>query len=332
VSIVPTPDSANPGSGIGAANALFTDDALTVGGYVYIYGSTGSGVNPYIPGYLYVARVPSSEVETPADWTYWNGVNWVSGQSNATVIMYDSITSARYIDGNFVLTHMPYGPYGAGEVFAQVSSNPYGDAAWLAASGTPLFTHATVSGEATGSNYQTYYPQFHPEKQLADGKLLFSISRNSSAADLEVNDELYRPLFYEVSQVTLSIPTTFSSGAPYNINCKTSGQSVTVTVGGATAQEPLTSGLNYQQFQLISAGSGAYQIVNVGTSTSLFGYSSSRTFQLTSLAGGFFNIIDTTTGEALDNTGVTDTYGSPIVEYPPISGDTNQQWQIVPAR
>ncbi len=314
-----------------------------MGGYVYVFGNANTG-NQYAPQADYVARIPTGSIENSGAWTYWNGSSWGTGMGNAAQILANGITSARYIGTSWVLTHKPFGTYGS-SVYAEVGDNPYGP--WTE---TLLFNAPAVSGQPTGQNYSTYYPQFHPEKWLSSGKLLFSIARAGSTWNDEyANASLYKPLFFECSLATSS---NWVSGASYNLICKTSGQALdntgSTTAGATMTQWSQGQGNLNQQWQLVSVGGGYYNIVSrksgmaldnassttAGTNVTQYTVQSGNTnqqWQINSAGGGYYNLVCRKSGMALDN-GSSTTAGSSVTQWSGIAGNTNQAWQIVPAR
>ncbi|BDI32053.1 hypothetical protein CCAX7_41040 [Capsulimonas corticalis] len=195
----------------GPATCQFSSDTVVADGYVYVFG-VGNVNNIYSPRECYVARIPASSIENSAAWTFWNGSSWVTGSmSQCAPILPDGITSAKRIGGKWVLIHKPFGPYGS-DVYAEVGPSPIGP--WTQ---YDLFQSPAVSGQPTGGNYDTYYPQLHPEKPLASGKLLVSIARAGATWNDEIaNAGLYKPQFYEISLPGVLTTGTVHQVAPKN--------------------------------------------------------------------------------------------------------------------
>jgi hypothetical protein len=343
VAMINTPNTNNPGTGTGAGDAIYANDALVVGQYVYFYGNANTG-NPYVPQEDFVARVPVASIENASAWTYWNGSSWVSGMLNASPILSDGVTSARYIGTSWVLTHKPFGAYGS-SVYAEVSNNPYGP--WTE---TLLFNSPSVSGQPTGHNYNTYYAEFHPEMWLSSGKLLFSIASGAATWNDEyANADLAKPQFFECSLTTSS---NWDSTASYNFICKTSGQALdnggSGSYGAKMTQWYQGQGNINQQWQIVSAGGGYYNIISresgqaldnagsttAGSAVTQWGHisgNSNQQWQIVSVGGGYYDIICKKSGMALDN-GSSHTAGATMTQYTVMAGNTNQHWQIVPAR
>ncbi len=158
-----------------AANAKYSVGTVAPGdGYVYFFGA-GNGTH--------VARVPTANVESAADWRFWNGSSWVTGMANAATILSPQINSMRYIQGKWVASWKT-----GDNVYAGVATNPYGPF-------TQNLLYASPSGTFDGVSYVTYTASLHPEKVLASGKFLSSICWNGSPNSADV----YKPRFTEVT-------------------------------------------------------------------------------------------------------------------------------------
>lgn len=177
-------------------------DAIVDGGYVYIYGATRAGSNPYVTHWSYVARVPVGSVENPFEWRFYKKttgewVNSIAQLSQDAVnqpdgIVASQISSVRKVGNVWVMVHKPWNGLGVA-VRAMTSPMPYGP--W-----TPPASDGIVIFESpAGSNYITYSPQLHPEFPLTSGKTLVSIAWNGKTLSDTMNDaDLYKPRFYEI--------------------------------------------------------------------------------------------------------------------------------------
>ena len=210
VAMIDTP-ATGAGSGIGPAYSQFSNDTVVADGFVYVYGSSSTGDN-YSPVRQHVARIPIGSVDNKNAWTFWNGSAWVTGSmSQCAAILDDGITSAKRIGGKWVLIHKPFGPY-APDVYAEVGDSPTGP--WTRYF---LFSAPNVTGQPVGQNYKTYYPEIHPEKALASGKLLLSVSHAGDTWDDGIaNAALYKPQFYEISLPGVLTTGTVHQLAPKN--------------------------------------------------------------------------------------------------------------------
>lgn len=180
----------------------WASDAVVSGSYVYFYGSTLSQGNAFVDHFGYVARVETSNLETPSAWRFYakSSNTWKSSiaQLNQDVtnqpdaIIEAQISSVRYINGKFVAIYKPWNGEGS-EVKVRTSLQPYGP--W----NTEVKLFDSPAGTWEGRNYVTYCPQLHPFSVLDSGKTLVSIAWNGQDffADTLANADLYKPRFYE---------------------------------------------------------------------------------------------------------------------------------------
>ena len=185
--------------GTGTATIQWTDDVVAYGGYVYIFGDAGTGVN-LSPKAGYVSRVTMADVENTNSWTFWNGSSWVTNMLNSAQIVADMPSSVRLYGGEWVILYKPFAGAGS-QVKVAIGSSPQGPYS----SGQVIFQSpgGTTSNGVTATLrcYQTYNPQSHPEYPLSSGKLLVSIAWNGCDLfnDTANDAQLYKPRFYEIA-------------------------------------------------------------------------------------------------------------------------------------
>ncbi len=196
--MISTPSTGVQG-GTGTAHIQWIRSAFVTGGYVYIFGTSGTG-DTYHPSATYVARVTPANVENAGAWTFWNGSSWVAGMTNSAMIVNDMVESAKLISGNWVLLHKPFAGYGS-DVYAEVGTSVTGPFTSTLIFSSPAGTTSQGSPGSATVNYVSYCPQLHPEKMLASGKLLVSIAWNGKDlfADTANDADVYKYRFYEIS-------------------------------------------------------------------------------------------------------------------------------------
>lgn len=169
--------------------------AATVRGpWFYLFGTRQTGQD--FGRELYVGRAP---VEDPTDrtrWKFWNGGRWQPEMARAGAVLpapggVSQTLSVDHLDGQWVAVSKRDGDLGD-FVYVWTAPAPYGP--W-----TPRKGVAAPSGFDTGR--LKYAPLAHPEVPLANGKLLVSISRNTTDPQLLLDDpEVGRPVFAEVER------------------------------------------------------------------------------------------------------------------------------------
>lgn len=169
--------------------------AATVrGGWFYLFGTRQTGED--FGRELYVGRAP---VEDPTDrsrWEFWDGGRWQPEMDAATAVLpapggVSQTLSVDHLDGQWVAVSKRDGDLGD-FVYVWTAPAPYGP--WTPRRGVPA-----PSGFDTGR--LKYAPLAHPEVPLANGKLLVTISRNTTDPQQLFDDpEVGRPVFAEVER------------------------------------------------------------------------------------------------------------------------------------
>ena len=163
------------------------------GGYTYVYGSDFD----YFANVFYgmkIARVPLGETLNVSAWQYWNGAQWVSGESNAVPVATGFTGVMPNPGGNgFVAVSVPGSIFTAKTVDLSYACNPEGP--WTAPD--PVYTIPQI---AEYQNEIAYTPTFHPELSV-DGNLVITYNLDSTdgVSALEQNVHQYQPQFLDVS-------------------------------------------------------------------------------------------------------------------------------------
>jgi hypothetical protein len=184
-----TPDST-------AADQVNWGSAMTVrGGWLYVYGTRLPSKESFGRA-LYAARAPIADARDRATWQFWDGAAWVGEPTRAAVILparggVSQTLSVDALDGRFVIVSKRDGDLG-NTVYAWSSDSPVGP--WTARRGTRA-DFQDPSGQLK------YAPLAHPGITLADGRLLISISRNTTDFSRLLTDpSLGRPVFAEIDR------------------------------------------------------------------------------------------------------------------------------------
>jgi hypothetical protein len=162
--------------------------------WFYVYGTRQTGHD--FGRELYVGRAPVADPENRGTWEFWDGSRWQSDIDRAAQILparggVSQTLSVDRIDGTYVAVSKRDGDLGD-FVYTWTSPTPVGP--W-----TPNEGVAAPAGFDTGE--LRYAPVAHPEVPLSDGKLLITISRNTTDfAQLLANPEVGRPVFAEVDR------------------------------------------------------------------------------------------------------------------------------------
>lgn len=184
-----TPDSP-------ASDQVNWGSAMTVhGAWLYVYGTRLPSKDSFGRA-LYAARAPVADARDRATWQFWDGAAWVGDPSRAAVVLparggVSQTLSVDVLDGRFVLVSKRDGDLG-NSVYAWSSDSPTGP--WTAQRGTRA-DFQDRSGQLK------YAPLAHPGITLADGRLLISISRNTTDFSRLLSDpSLGRPVFAEIDR------------------------------------------------------------------------------------------------------------------------------------
>jgi hypothetical protein len=183
-----TPDSRDPQQvNWGAA-------ATAHGGWYFVYGTRLTGKELEFGRELYVARVPADDPGTRRSWRFWDGAGWQADVDQAQVVLpadggVSQTLSVDVVDGEFVAVSKRDGDL-SDFVYKWTAREPWGP--W-----SPVQELQAPGGFDTGS--LEYAPLAHPEVPLASGRLLVSVSRNTTdLAQLLKDPQLGRPVFVEL--------------------------------------------------------------------------------------------------------------------------------------
>lgn len=169
--------------------------AATVhGDWYYVFGTRLPDQPGTFGRELYVARAPVDDPGNRDTWRFFDGTRWQASRTAAVAILpavggVSQTLSVDVVDGEFVAVSKRDGDLGD-FVYVWTSSTPTGP--W-----TPRQGVAAPSGVDSGE--LEYAPLAHPEIPLTDGRLLVSISRNTTDVQQLMDDpEVGRPVFVEV--------------------------------------------------------------------------------------------------------------------------------------
>lgn len=168
--------------------------AMVSAGYIYVYG-TALPKGTAFGRALLVARSSLADPTDKGKWQFWDGKAWQPDHLRATPIIpavggVSQTLSVDEIDGSFVAVSKKDGDLGS-TVATWTSREPVGP--WTRAA-------ALEASFLTGKDEFAYAPLAHPEVPLADGKLLVSISRNTTdLSRLKQNPVIGRPRFAEIN-------------------------------------------------------------------------------------------------------------------------------------
>lgn len=169
--------------------------AMLDGDWLYVYGTRRVKAEGIFGRELYVARVPAGRPRDRDQWQFFDGQDWRSGFGAARPILparggvSQTLSVDRTDDGRYLAVSKRDGDLGD-FVYVWTADDPTGP--W-----TPNYGVKAPAGFDTGK--LKYAPLAHPEIPLANGKLLVSISRNTT--DLEAllkRPKIGKPVFTEV--------------------------------------------------------------------------------------------------------------------------------------
>ena len=165
------------------------------GGYTYVYGSDLDPTTGAVYG-MKIARVPVGESLDTGAWDYWNGSQWVGGESNAVAVptVYQLTGVVPNPSGNgFVAVSVPNSVYTDTTVDLSFSSSPTGP--WSVPE--PVYSIPQIG------QYRdeiAYMPTFHPE--LSSGNVLvvsYNINTTDGLSAVAQNVRQYQPQFIDIS-------------------------------------------------------------------------------------------------------------------------------------
>ncbi|RYP82630.1 DUF4185 domain-containing protein [Nocardioides guangzhouensis] len=184
-----TPDSTDPDQvNWGAA-------AVVHGGWIYVFGTRLTGQQGVFGRELYVARTPVANPADRSGWEFRSAGGWQKDHRRAVAVLpaaggVSQTLSVDVLDGTYVAVSKRDGDLGD-FVYTWTAPQPWGP--W-----TPRKALSAPAGFDTGD--LQYAPLAHPEVPLTSGKLLVTISRNTTDGKRLLEDpELGRPKFAEIA-------------------------------------------------------------------------------------------------------------------------------------
>ena len=169
--------------------------AMASGDHLYVYGTALPSGTAFGRA-LTVGRTDLSDPTDTASWEFWDGSRWQPDAGSAVPVIAASggvsqTLSVDEIDGSFVAVSKLDGDLGS-TVATWTSRTPVGPWTRSAALEAPFLT---------GTDEFAYAPLAHPEISLADGRLLVSISRNTTdLVRLRQDPTVGRPRFAEIAR------------------------------------------------------------------------------------------------------------------------------------
>jgi hypothetical protein len=180
------------------ATTQWGTSAMQSGSYDYIYGADFDGAKNVFYG-TKVARAPLGSSLNTSGWQYWNGSQWIGGESNAvpiTTITVPTGVTPQPDHTGFEAVSIPEWQGSDTSVDLSYSCSPQGP--WT--SPAPVYTIPEVTQYP---DEVAYIPTFHPEIS-STGNLVVSYSVNTleNLPALEQNVHLYQPRFIDISAAT----------------------------------------------------------------------------------------------------------------------------------
>jgi hypothetical protein len=170
--------------------------ATASGGFLYLYGTRRPTPTFAFGHALYAARVPLDSPTNRTRWRFWDGTRWQPRIGGAAPVLaadggVSQTLSVNDLEGTWVAVSKRGGDLGD-HVYTWTAPGPVGP--WTARRGVP-------APAGFDTSHLQYAPLAHPEIPLVSGKLLISISRNTTdVAQLLRHPQLGRPLFAEVDR------------------------------------------------------------------------------------------------------------------------------------
>jgi hypothetical protein len=184
-------DTPSTGALIGdaAAQAQYGTDAVVEDGMLYVFGFSNQPDDPLCPHRSYVARLPANQVGTASAWRFWGGAEagWQASMAKAVSILPGQLSSARIVDGIWLLAYKPWNGWGA-TIYIELRMEITEPA------------KSTVKIDSPGGpKFVTYLPQLHPEQALTSGNMLLGVSYNGvTLSDVAQDANLYKPRFFDL--------------------------------------------------------------------------------------------------------------------------------------
>ena len=184
-----TPDDPDP-------SQVNWGSAMTVrGAWIYVYG-TRLPTQASFGRALYVARAPTADARDRGTWEFWDGSRWGASPETAAPVLparggVSQTLSVDRVGDQFVIVSKRDGDLGS-TVYSWTSGAPTG----------PWVPRRGVRAAFQDPHGQLRYaPLAHPGIRLADGKLLISISRNTTDFGRLLSEPaLGRPVFAEIDR------------------------------------------------------------------------------------------------------------------------------------
>ncbi len=215
--------------------------------YIYVYG-----INSPAGAFqgMEVARVPQGQSLNAAAWQYWNGAQWVTGQSNAIVIgTGNRLTGVmpQAGDNGYVAVSIPNGILVDTTVDLSYACTPQGP--W--STPQPMYTIPQVGAGHNGEI--AYTPTFHPEISGQGGVVVsYNINYTGSLATLEQNVHAYQPQFLTFSGGNATDTITFNTQGGSAVAPVNGLDGTSVTLPGA----PIYPGYTFAGWNSATDGSG----------------------------------------------------------------------------
>ena len=169
---------------------------LKSGGYQYIYGAVIDGPQHSTTG-MKVARVPFDKFLDIGSWTYWNGSQWVNGESNAVTVTTKNDLTGVVPNPNgrgFIAVSIPWGVLDDTTVDLSYATNPQGP--WT----TPESVY-TIPEIREYAGEEAYFPTFHPELSANPDQLVVSYDIDTDEGYSVINRDIrsYQPRFLTIT-------------------------------------------------------------------------------------------------------------------------------------
>lgn len=169
--------------------------SMVDGDWLYVYGTRQVPTEGVFGRELYVARAPAAAPQERDHWQFWDGTTWQASIDHAAAILpgEGGVSQTLSVDkdstGRYLAVSKRDGDLGD-FVYVWTADRPTGP--WR-----PSRAIEAPAGFDTGE--LKYAPLAHTEIPLVDGKLLVSISRNTTDLEALLDDpEIGKPVFAEV--------------------------------------------------------------------------------------------------------------------------------------
>ena len=162
---------------------------------MYVYGADLDPAHHRVYG-MKVARVTDGQSLDVNAWAYWNGSQWVAGESNAAVVpTVNELTGVvPNPDGKgFIAVSIPSGVFNDRTVDLSYASSPEGP--WTAPQ--PVYTIPEIDST---QGETAYFPTFHPELSSGDQLIVsYNIDTTVGYAVLLHDIHSYQPRFLTIT-------------------------------------------------------------------------------------------------------------------------------------